>query len=381
MKEMKIKTLLFLCVLLCTACHNAYIDKDLEQHLRALDCKKIVQLEELTNYMWDTLYVIKPYGTLERAGIKNAPRALKKEIGAYGPREGFCVLVFSLEGEVVKYAQIPYDAYDFHYYPDILTPESTISKGWVAENVERFYHNYINHQINHLSDPDSLYEGYMGDRMRAKIKRLSYSSDVDPLTRSQDVSQDMLKTLDVKCLGRYWYMVSFFGDKNDSTSMIKIPVQAMKYKDGILITYITPWWNKDKYGRDILSYDFTSESQIDHTSALTFLTSFYKAYGTVYATGFSINKDLPKLRAHNLSKTALAQFKKAEEQEFLDCRDGYDLLFNDFDFDKASHHTMQFKHVKDDDYQVSYAKGDYTVELTLTVKKVQDKYVIDSIKP
>lgn len=374
---MKNKALLFLCILLFSACHNVYTDTELEQKIRNVNCKETILLKNLTNYEWDTIRIAKPYETLEGMGIQNAPRALRNEIGSTGPREGTCVLIFTLKGKVVKYATIPYTAYDFLYSPDILTADITICKGWIAENIKTFYQSYIKDWLENTNKRESILKKYMRIDMRSKMQRLIYSTGGNPITRTQDIHPDMLETLDVKCLGNDWYMVSYLWDKNDSTSVTKIPIKARDYQRQTTITYITPLWQKSQYGNELLSFKFASELNIDHSSSLAFLKTFYQAYGTVYCTMFNLDTQLTELRSNHLSKNAIAQFKHAIQEHLLDGCAGYDLLFQDFDFDISSHKTMQFSHIKDNDYQMTYFKGKQTKTITITVKKVKNKYLID----
>lgn len=250
--------------------------------------------------------------------------------------------------------------------------------GICTEQIKRFYIVYLTSVLYDNIDTRALKKDYLTEEMLAKAQRLENGTGGDAIIRAQDTTEHSISTLKVTNLRNNWYMVSYLWNKNDSTTLINIPLKAQDIEGHCKITYITPIWYGSQYGDKLLSYDFKSPITIDHSSAQTFLESFYKAYVSIYcAMSKDLIMQLASMRSNYLSKNAMRQFKDAELDNLDYKREGYDLLIKTFDFDCMSYKTLQFIQLNDSDYQITYSLEKFTRTITVSIKQQNGKFMID----
>lgn len=235
--------------------------------------------------------------------------------------------------------------------------------------------------LNDNSKNRALCERCLTDGLLTKVQRMVNISGVDPIIRSQDINSDAIRTLNVKNIIDNWYMVSYLWNEKDSTTIIKIPLKVEKVDEKCKIAYITPVQNGDQYGDELLSNcENMKACKIDETSGKSFIESFYKVYIASYCTMYKdVNAKLSTLRLSNLSHTALEQFGKAELENQKDGFNGYDLLINNFDFDCMWCKSFKINQLGDNVFQITYQPGSKTYKIIITIKKQNNRYLIDKI--
>lgn len=148
-----------------------------------------------------------------------------------------------------------------------------------------------------------------------------------------------------------------------------------------LITYITPIWNGSHYGDELISCKSKNPLHINHETAQAFLESFYKLYIAEYS---EMSKDLSLklalLRNRHLSEDALVQYKSAELENSMDGHRGYDLLIDNYDFDRVWSESLEFKQLNDNDYLVSYKVNGKIYKIVISIKRNGDEYIVNGIK-
>lgn len=258
----------------------------------------------------------------------------------------------------------------------------TICHAQCEEQIKKFYTSYLSTRLYDVTKGKPLLKKSLTEEMLAKFQRMSNATGADPFSRAQDMTDDGINTVHVKSLGDNWYMVSYLWDKNDSTTITEIPLKAHDIDGHCKITYLTNEWYDSTYGDNLLSYEFKSPKTIDHSSATTFLESFYKAYVSIYcAMSKNLIPELASLRSEYLSKNAIKQFKDAEQDNLDYTHEGYDLLINTFDFDSRAYKSLQFTRLNDSDYKITYSIGKYNCNIIVSIKRENNKYVIDRFIP
>lgn len=257
---------------------------------------------------------------------------------------------------------------------------NTICIGACLEDIRTFYAAYLTNVLHDSSNNEVLCEKYLTEELLAKVQRLINATGANPIIQAQDVNIDAIKTLDVKRLSDDWYLVSFLQNKGDSSTLTKIPLKAQNIDGNCKITYITPVWNGLKYGDELLSCGTKGANKIDQTSERLFLESFYNAYVRVYCTmSKDLNVQLSSLRLNNLSQNALGQFKHAELDNLKDGLNGYDILIDNFDFDNLWYKSVKITRLSNSHYQMTYLVGGKIYKITVSTKKRDNKYLIDSL--
>lgn len=241
-----------------------------------------------------------------------------------------------------------------------------------AEQIKQLYVNYMNGRSINQN---------LSEEMINKIERMTNATNVNPILRAQDTNNDAISTLSVKELSDDWYMVQYQWKKGDVSSTKEIPVKAQMVDGECKITYITPIWNGNKYGDELLVGCKDMSDKIDQSSKLSFLKSFYAVYVSEYCNmPKDLNDKLSTLRQQHLTANAIKQYKAAADKELEDYRKGYDLLINGFDFDCAWCNNLEFKQLIDNTYQISYKKnGTNVYQVIVKLKKEGNKYLINDI--
>ena len=196
------------------------------------------------------------------------------------------------------------------------------------------------------------------DEMINKRERLINATNINPIIRAQDINDDAIETLSVRELSDDWYMVQYQWKKGDNNTTTEIPIKVKRIDGQCKITYITPIWNGNKYGDELLIGCKDSYNEVNNSSELSFIKSFYTLYVSEYC---NMSKDLDDkllaLRQQYLSAIALEQYNDAAREEMKDYREGYDLLINGFDFDCTWCNSLAFKRLKENTYKITYNKN------------------------
>ncbi|MFR9502821.1 MAG: hypothetical protein SNH73_00025 [Rikenellaceae bacterium] len=120
---MKNIAILIVCLILCCGCQT---NRDFDLERKISESHHPIELKDIADFSWDTIYVVKPYDNPNSLNIKAIPRDLQKNINKVSLHDSFCLLVFTQSGEVVKYVEIPRSKIEFFSSPDILTVEDEI---------------------------------------------------------------------------------------------------------------------------------------------------------------------------------------------------------------------------------------------------------------
>lgn len=89
---------------------------------------------------------------------------------------------------------------------------------------------------------------------------------------------------------------------------------------------------------------------------------------------------LALLRNRHLSEDALVQYKSAELENSMDGHRGYDLLIDNYDFDRVWSESLEFKQLNDNDYLVSYKVNGKIYKIVISIKRNGDEYIVNGIK-
>lgn len=250
--------------------------------------------------------------------------------------------------------------------------------GSCREQIKTFYACYLNNVLEGYSNA-ALCRTYFTQELSEKVRRIGHATGGDPVIRAQDANRDAIETLIVTGLGNDWYMVGYLWKKGDERTRVEIPLKAQQIDGSCKITYIVPIWNGSRFGDDLLTCRDEKAAQIDMTSGLAFLKSFYDAYLALYcAMPADLDAKLAPLRARFLSRNAIEQFENAASENLQDGLDGYDLLIDNFDFDCLWCGRVGFTHLTGDDYQVTY-KGDKFRKIVVKVERRGDEYRIEAL--
>jgi len=246
------------------------------------------------------------------------------------------------------------------------------------KTIEDFYKIYTNDKLD-VKLQDSLKERYLTQRMIAKVARMRYETDADPIIRAQDFTPEAMKTLVVAHLNKNWYKVSYTSTYNKESSSIEIPLRIVKIKGLYKIDYITPPWNNTAYG-DGLLFDNPIRLSVDSSTPLSLLKTFYACYIMEYCSmPEDLSQRLKELRAKHCSAKSLEQFEIAAQEEEKDGRKGYDKFINGFDFDRLWLSSLIYKHLRGNKYQVCYKGNGKAVIIELSIIKKGGTYLINNI--
>ncbi len=94
------------------------------------------------------------------------------------------------------------------------------------EHIKTFYITYMNNIEHDNFKNKALCHQYLTEELMDKVAEMVEKTNSDPIIRAQDVSADGIATLCVKPLEDNWYIVSYYWNKNDKSSLIQIPIEA-----------------------------------------------------------------------------------------------------------------------------------------------------------
>ena len=121
-----------------------------------------------------------------------------------------------------------------------------------TEQIRTFYLQYMENMLHDQSKNKTLCKEYLSEELLEKIPRMIRSTNIDPVVRAQDMNLDAIETLNINFLTDNWYMVSYYWNKKENSTLTEIPVKAENINGNCKITYITPIWNETQYGDNIL---------------------------------------------------------------------------------------------------------------------------------
>ncbi|MDR0937747.1 MAG: YbjP/YqhG family protein [Mediterranea sp.] len=260
------------------------------------------------------------------------------------------------------------------------TSYTSISVEKAVSSIKAFYQSYIRRSSAQPSQSvDTLNAYYLTPALIERLDRLIYSTDADPILRAQDISDNMLSSLNVRPLGGNWFMVSYIWSK-ESGHRQDIPVRVKAYQDRYQIDYVTPAWNGAQYGDSLLLH--SSVAVVDNATPQAFLKSFYNIYTSAYC-------DMPEhlagrlsmLRKVYMTDQARQQYRMAEEVEKQDGYIGYDQLIDNFDFDATWQPSITVEHADGDTYIVRYSGNGGSKSRRIEVVKSGKGYLINAISP
>ncbi|MGL5016245.1 MAG: hypothetical protein ACRC6V_18495 [Bacteroidales bacterium] len=248
--------------------------------------------------------------------------------------------------------------------------------------IKEFYVSYLSLDYNDNSSKELLFSQYLSKGLAKRIEKITYATGSDPIIRAQDFSTDSKETLRVDELGDNWYMVSYLWNKNDSSTLVSIPLKAKLSNGQCKISYITPIWSDNQYGEQLLVNLSDSIGSVDISNGeLQFLREFYREYLSVYCSiSPEIDSKLDSLKKEYLSDTAIEQIKSIRNDRALDGTPGYDPLIKNFDFDSLWCHSVRFNELPNSKYSFSYSVGRRILKLILEISYEDGNYTIDSIQ-
>ena len=264
---------------------------------------------------------------------------------------------------------------------ETLETQDTINTQEAINMIKDFYITYTSNALN-ISN-ESFIKKNLTKGLIEKIKRVGTATNVDPIIRAQDFSEDAIETISVSHLDGNWFMVEYTWprDWNVEDEIYHIPVRVTQIGNDYMIDYITPIWNRVLYG-DSLLIGNQEPKLIDASQPLPLLKTFYSAYTMMYCSmPEGLIDKLSDLRAKHLTSNALWQFDNntSKNQHEWDGWMNYDLLIDHFDFDYLWASSMKFTQLKENTYLVSYISNASLHEIILKVIKQDKEYRIDSI--
>lgn len=250
------------------------------------------------------------------------------------------------------------------------------------ERIEAFYKAYMRNLLQDAAPNEALCASYLTERLAERVGRIAHATGADPIVRAQDMNEDAIATLSVRSLGGDWYRVSYLWREGDAASAVEIPLKTQVIDGVCRICYITPVWHGSRWGDELTDGVPAASSEVDSSSAESFLNSFYDVYLAAYcAMPKDLDARLAALRADYLSPQAAAQFAEAAEENRRDGLVGYDALIDQFDFDCLWRRSLSITHADGSRYRVVYRAGGEEHEIRLTVEKSADGYRIGRLEP
>lgn len=243
-------------------------------------------------------------------------------------------------------------------------------------HIKAFYIDYMTNLSKGI-DNYELCKSNMTNGLLERIPRLVYAAGIDPVIRLQDINDNCIKSLVVEELGNNWYLVQYYWDENKKDSIIQIPVKTTNNTDSCKICYITPIWHNEKYGEDLI-YKDTNTTEIDYSSGLNFIKSFYINYIAINCEmEANTETNLHKLRSTFMTTKAISQFEKARAYFEGDGCYGYDMLIDNYDFDLLWLNSINI--IKDScGYTLSYKAANKIFKVAFSVINDNGIYKIDS---
>lgn len=243
--------------------------------------------------------------------------------------------------------------------------------------LENFYKAYMQNMLTgHDSANVELCEQYMRLSLIKKMQRVSEVIDCDAIIHSQDVNECAIKTLSVEDIGNDWYLVVYFWKESDVKTKISIPVKLTTVDNREFIDYITPPW-----------YDYSVDSPIcginnsvDDNEGYLFVVTFYKQYLDTYCNlSENIDIKLRHQRTQYFTNQANEQYEQMKHNSFGDGLLYYDPLIDNSDFDFIWLYTLNIQQIDKYEYDVSYIGYGVSHRIRISLKKVKNSFMIDSI--
>jgi len=257
---------------------------------------------------------------------------------------------------------------------------TTICCAGTVEDIKRFYSDYIGCSIEgKTEDIISLKNTNLSPACREKLARVTAITNCDPILRAQDVNSDMLESLYVEDLGKDWFLVSYYWNKSQKSSMTVIPIKAVRNEGKMLIVYITPSWNHNLSGDD--SIRKIDKEIIRHDTAQAFLKSFYSQYLSTYCDmEGNVSGRLESLRYNYCTKRAINDYKLKHDEYQVDGLIEYDALIDNFDFDGNWYNSLIIDREDERTYRVNYRDWSQR-SIEVSIIKCKGCYYIDHICP
>lgn len=243
--------------------------------------------------------------------------------------------------------------------------------------LENFYKAYMQNMLTgHDSANVELCEQYMQLSLMQKMQRVSEVIDCDAIIHSQDVNECAIKTLSVEDIGNDWYLVVYFWKESDVKTKISIPVKLTRVDNREFIDYITPPW-----------YDYSVDSplcginnSVDDNDGYLFVVTFYKQYLDTYCNlSENIDIKLRHQRTQYFTNQANEQYEQMKHKSFGDGLLYYDPLIDNSDFDFIWLYTLNIQQIDKYEYDVSYIGYGVPHRIRISLKKVKNSFMIDSI--
>ncbi|MGL5691820.1 MAG: hypothetical protein ACRDD8_13510 [Bacteroidales bacterium] len=118
MKKIGISLLI---ILTCSGCQNKYRDLVLENKIKELALQAPINLNRITDFDWDTIRIAGPYAVSGQLEIEAIPRSLQNELDVLNMSDGECLIIFTHNRKVIKYAKINRSIYDFSRHKNVYT--------------------------------------------------------------------------------------------------------------------------------------------------------------------------------------------------------------------------------------------------------------------
>lgn len=119
---------------------------------------------------------------------------------------------------------------------------TTICMADCPAQIKAFYKTYLTNVLYEITSTknDALCKEYLTKEAIAQVDELVKKTGADPIIRAQDTNATAVQTLNVKQIEDNCYIVSYLWNKNDSSSITKIPLKAQMFDGRCKITYFAP---------------------------------------------------------------------------------------------------------------------------------------------
>lgn len=250
----------------------------------------------------------------------------------------------------------------------LLSSDDSIDSKKAIALLTQFYAAWMNDA--YWGKEDSLCKSRMTGYLIEKVLRMSYVMDANALLRCQNYTPDMLASLQVKRLSGRWFCVTFEDRSGEKVEKWEIP---LRINAQYLIDFITPPWGDNRDYGDHLFYEKQPVIQVnDQGSAKDFLRTFYQLYTSRFVTlQDGLQEELRTLRKHYCTDECLQQYRAAESDFIKDGTPYFDLLIDNFDFDKRWGASLKIEDEGDNLYRITYVNDlREEVEINLEVVRV-----------
>ncbi len=84
----------------------------MEKKISNIATGEYVDLAKINKVSWDSVYVLKPYQTVDEVNVK-IPKKYKNKLNYNALHDGYCTLIFTKNNKMVNYAEISRTKVDF----------------------------------------------------------------------------------------------------------------------------------------------------------------------------------------------------------------------------------------------------------------------------